>query len=100
MDGNIILLGAGAISMMTAGAGAYRLLSAAAKRIDPVLPLAERAVCALEREAAAAEKSAEITDVLHDLREGQEQIRISMSALTLEVQEVIAKVGNHGPNPA
>jgi hypothetical protein len=91
MDPNHILVGVGALSIAMTGVGAFRVLNSAAKKIDPSLPLFERGTAAIEKIAAVAQASLETQQILADLREGQEQIRISIACIASDLESVKAK---------
>jgi hypothetical protein len=86
-----LLMAVAAISMLLTGAGAYRLLSAIARRIDPALPVIERGMSALEKMAGVAQSVADTQKVLLDMREGIEQIRIAMACIFKEIDQTKAR---------
>ena len=96
MDTVIFLHAGGGIAMTMAGVGALKFFFSASESVKRVPDALERSATAQEKQAEAAEQSADIACVLHDLREGQEQMRLSMSALTLEVQDLKGQAVVHG----
>jgi hypothetical protein len=85
-SGTLILQIAAAISILMAGAGAFRLLSSGSESIKRVPGALERSADAAERQAKVIETYADLAKTLYDLREGQEQIRITMSTVAGTVQ--------------
>jgi len=83
MGGAGILLGS---SM--AGAGALKMFLSGAQSVGRISDALERTANAAERQAAVAEQYAKLSETLYDLREGQEQIRVTMSTLAGRVQEL------------
>jgi hypothetical protein len=88
IDGTSILQAAAAISILMGGAGAFRLLSGGTESIKRIPSALERSAVAAERSADVAEQYASQAQVLLDLREGQEQIRITMSTMAAGMQEL------------
>ena len=90
-----LLVGAASISVLMAGIGMFMFLRAGARKIDPAIPLLAKAADALERQVKLQEQKAETATVLYQLREGQEQIRLSMSCLEREVEKVQVDLRQH-----
>ena len=87
LSGTGVLLGT---SM--AGLGALRFFNASADSVKRIPAALERAAESSERQALASERAADVTVVLADLREGQDQIRISLASLAAKQTETTAQI--------
>ena len=89
IDPQGLLAGSGAFLGCTmAGAGALKLCLSGAHAVGRIPAALERSAEAAERQAKVAEESASLAKTLYDLREGQEQIRLTMSSIAASVQEL------------
>lgn len=95
-----VLLGSGGfIGTAMAGVGAFRLFNSGARIIERVPTALERSAEAQERQAVVAEQNAELAKMLYDLRDGQDQIRITMSSLAEHIQELPCALAAPGVAP-
>ena len=80
--------GGAGVAFMMAGLGALKFFWSATSSVTRVPQALERGAKALEQQAAAAEQAASVAESLYGLREGQEQIRISMSTLAARQEQM------------
>jgi hypothetical protein len=89
MDWGPILRDGGAgVALVMAGVGALKFFWSATSSVTRIPQALERGANALEQQAAAAEQAAGVAQSLYELREGQEQIRISMSTLAARQEQL------------
>jgi len=95
MDTVILLHAGGGIAMTMAGIGMLKFFLSASDSVQRIPAALERSAEAEERQAVVAEQTADLTKVLHDLQEGQEQIRITNSVLAMKVEDLARGLNGH-----
>jgi hypothetical protein len=93
--GPILRDGGAGVALVMAGVGALKFFWGATSSVVRIPLALERGAQALERQAAAADQAACVAQSLYELREGQEQIRISMSTLASRTEEIQEHLKRH-----